>query len=50
LAFGSPYILEKLPKHQRERIEFFIKVKRHLEILPGTIYYIPKQPSVPEGF
>ena len=25
LAFGSPYILEKLPKHQRERIEVLYK-------------------------
>ncbi|MET3536638.1 rod shape-determining protein RodA [Chryseobacterium limigenitum] len=25
LAFGSPYILEKLPKHQRERIEVLFK-------------------------
>ncbi|WP_300687729.1 rod shape-determining protein RodA, partial [Chryseobacterium sp.] len=25
LAFGSPYILEKLPKHQRERVEVLYK-------------------------
>jgi rod shape determining protein RodA len=25
LAFGSPYVLEKLPKHQRERIEVLYK-------------------------
>ena len=33
LAFGSPYILEKLPKHQRKELRFFIRVKRHSEIL-----------------
>jgi rod shape determining protein RodA len=50
VGFWFSLYFRKTAKHQRERIEVLLKVKKHLEILPDIIYYILKQQSVPEVF
>ena len=43
LAMASPKILEKLPKHQRERIEVLYKGEKECFMIPpAIIFYIPK--------
>ena len=46
ISFGNAKILEKLPAHQRERIEVLYKGEKHSEILLATIYYIQKTAMV----